>query len=298
VLTAQQRRFWADNGFLVLPGFAADEDLEAVRKLLHRIWEIRAPRIVVDDLMTGARVLLQDSEFGVDAHSFKVNDLYLEFDEVRRLSLGGRITSVLGELLGDTPVLVNSLNFERGSQQPYHVDSLFMTPKTVGNLAATWIALQDCHPDAGPLAYFPQSNHIVPFQFLGGGYHFRQEEMPLWEEYVFSEVERRSLEPQFFAARAGDLFIWSSNLLHGGSQIKDPGLTRHSLVSHFWTSTDCREIGLDLVPYGDAFWNNRPHQPVPSRAPNPAPEPDPRSPKRRLRQGLGRLVGGRPRASS
>jgi hypothetical protein len=154
------------------------------QKLLHHIWDVRAPRIAVDDLVTGARVLLQDADFGPDTHSFKVNDLYLEFEEVRRLSLGERIASVMAELLGDTPVLVKTLNFERGSQQAYHVDSLFMTPRTVGNLAATWIALEDCHLNAGPLAYFPERNHIVPFQCLGGGYHIRSEEMAHWEEYV------------------------------------------------------------------------------------------------------------------
>ena len=295
MLTPQQKKFWADNGFLVLPGFAADQDLEAVQRLVHHIWEVRHPKIVVDDLATGRRILLPDAEFGPDLHSFKVNDLYLEFEEVRKLSVGERTAAVLGELLGDTPVLVNSLNFERGSQQAYHVDSLYMTPRTIGNLAATWIALEDCHVDAGPLAYFPESNHIEPFQFRGGAYHVRQEEMPHWEDYIFSEVERRKLESQMFAARTGDVFIWSANLLHGGSRISDPTLTRHSLVSHFWTGTDCQAQGLDLMPYGDAFWYRRPHQPVPVQTSALAAEPGPRS--RRLRESLGRFVGGRPRPS-
>jgi phytanoyl-CoA hydroxylase len=289
VLTPQQRKYWADHGFLVLPGFAADQDLAAVRQLLSHIWETRAPRIVVDDLDTGIRSELKDVLAGSENHTFKVNDLYLEFDEVRRLSLGDRIAAVLAELLEDAPVLVNSLNFERGSQQAYHVDSLFMTPRTLGNLAATWIALEDCHVDAGPLTYFPESNHIVPFQFLDGSYHFRQEEMGAWEQYVFAEIDKRGLESQVFAARTGDLFIWSANLLHGGSSINDESLTRHSLVSHFWTHTDCQNQGFELVPYGDAFWYQRPHQPVPPPAVAPLTEVS----RGRLRDGLGRLVGAR-----
>jgi ectoine hydroxylase-related dioxygenase (phytanoyl-CoA dioxygenase family) len=262
VLDDQQRKFWRDHGFLVLPGFALDEDLEAVRSLLGRIWEERPPGIVVDDLITGSRTYLKDVNRRAEQHSFKVNDLYLEYDIVRRLSMGDRIAAVLGELLGDAPVLVNSLNFERGSQQPYHVDSLYMTPRTVGSLVATWIALEDCHLDAGPLAYYPESNHIVPYQFLGGGLHFRPEEMGPWEEYVFSEIETRGLRSEIFAAQAGDLFIWSANLLHGGSTIKDPERTRHSLVSHFWTRSDCSAAGVDLVPYGEGFWYRRPPQVV------------------------------------
>lgn len=293
MLTEQQRNFWRDNGFLVLPGFAADEDLASVQKLLRHIWDVRVPRIVVDDLDTGARILLQDSQFGPETHTFKVNDLHLEFEEVRRLSVGDRIAAILGELLGDAPVLVNTLNFERGSQQPYHVDSLYMTPHTVGNLVATWIALEDCHLDAGPLTYFPESNLIVPFQFRDGSYHFRTDEMGSWEDYVHSEVARRGLESQLFAARTGDLFIWSANLLHGGSPIKDMTRTRHSLVSHFWTEADCRERGLELVPYGDGFWNRRPHQPVPVSEPSVTAPPDLRDARSWLRQGLGRLVKGR-----
>lgn len=296
MLTPQQKKFWADNGFLVLPGFAADEDLASVQRLLRHIWDARVPRIVVDDLDTGARVLLQDSEFGPGAHTFKVNDLYLEFEEVRRLSLGNRIAVILGELLGDAPVLVNSLNFERGSQQPYHVDSLYMTPRNLGNLVATWIALEDCHLDAGPLAYFPESNHIVPFQFRDGSYHFRPDEMGSWEDYVYSEVAQRGLESQLFAARTGDVFIWSANLLHGGSPINDPTRSRHSLVSHFWTEADCRDSGLDLVPFGEGYWQQRPHQPVPVRMPPAPPELVVPEAAGRLRQGLGRLIAGRRRA--
>jgi ectoine hydroxylase-related dioxygenase (phytanoyl-CoA dioxygenase family) len=291
MLSEQQRRFWSDHGFLVLPGFASDEDLVAVQSLLAHIWEARSPGIVVDDLVTGARTYLEDAAVDSNAHAFKVNDLYLGFDVVRRLSLGDRIGAILLELLGDAPVLVNSLNFERGSQQPYHVDSLYMTPKTVGNLAATWLALEDCHLDAGPLAYYPESNHITPYQFLGGGLHFRPEEMGSWENYVFSEVERRGLESQTFPARAGDVFIWSANLLHGGSAIKDTNRTRHSLVSHFWTHADCEAANLDLVPYEAGFWYRRPPQTVVT--PDP---PAVLAPRGRLRQGLERLLPGQRRA--
>jgi len=278
LLSPQQRKFWSDNGFLVLPGFAADRDVYAVKNLLSRIWEERPPTVVVDDLVTGVRARIADVDTGPDIHSFKVNDLYLEFDEVRRLALGDSIGAILAELLDDRPVLVNSLNFERGSQQPYHVDSLYMTPRTLGNLAATWIALEDCHVDAGPLSYYPQSNHIVPFQFRGGGYHFSPDEMSSWSDYVFSEVETRGLERELFAARTGDLFIWSANLLHGGSAIRDQRRTRHSLVSHFWTRADCEAAGLDLVPFEDSYWYTRPPQAVPPAMVGPG-QPD--RPRRR-----------------
>jgi phytanoyl-CoA hydroxylase len=54
-------------------------------------------------------------------HRFKVNDLYLEYKDIRRLALNARLTPVLKALLGQVPVLCNSLSFLHGSAQPDHV---------------------------------------------------------------------------------------------------------------------------------------------------------------------------------
>lgn len=266
------RAFWDANGYLVLPGFYDDAALEAVEADVARSWSERAPRIVVDDLVDGRRSRLADVD--PDArrnHRFKTNDLYLESAAVRGLALNPRLTPILGSLLGQVPVLCNSLNFEQGSGQPDHVDALYMTPATPHHLAAVWVALEDCHVDAGPLRYYAGSHAIPPYVFSNGGHHVVDAEMEDWNRYMEAQVRERNLQPETFAARKGDVFVWSAYLLHGGSPINDPSRTRGSVVFHYYSEHDCSARGETLVPEHGGYWLHRAHQPVPGAGPSGAP---------------------------
>lgn len=267
IVTAQQRSFWDDHGFLVVPGFFEDVETETIARALERSWTEPTSTLVVDDLVTGRRQRAIEVAPEDRSHPFKVNDLYLELDEVRQICLSERIGGILTELLADEPVLVNTLNLAQSSQQPDHVDSLYMTPHTRGGLIATWMALEDVAHDSGPLRYYPESQRIEQFRFSDGTYHANDDEMPHWADYMADAVEQRGLEEQTFLAKQGDLFIWHAHLLHGGSEIATPGRTRNSLVSHFWTATDAKALDLDIKPLAKGYWYDRPPQPVPAPAP-------------------------------
>lgn len=268
MLSDAQRTCWLERGYLALPGFFGPGDVAAVSALVESVFREPPPWLVVDNTVTGTRCRLID----VPRHErsprmYKLNDLYLESAAVRDLAFGSRLRPILNELLGTVPVLCNSLNFEKGSQQPEHIDSLFMTPQTPGGLAATWIALEDAHPDAGQLFYYPGSHTIPLYTFRDGTHHAQSEELPAWHDYIQAELVRRKLPCEQFAARKGDLFIWSANLVHGGSPIRDPQRTRRSLVCHYYTLPDCERQGVDLVPQGDdGMWLRRPHPALPERA--------------------------------
>ena len=101
-------REWQDDGFVVLPRFYSDADIEAARTAQHKAWVDDGSRVVVDDLDTDQRMRIRDvDEAARGSHRFKVNDLYLESESVRRLALNPRITPILKALLADTPVLCN-----------------------------------------------------------------------------------------------------------------------------------------------------------------------------------------------
>jgi hypothetical protein len=265
VLTQAQRAHWRDDGFLVIPAFFTEQEVEAVIGALDLTWATRPHEVTVDDLATWRR--LRASQVSDDEradHTFKVNDLYLSSHEVRGVALSARVGAILGELLDDVPVLCNTLNLEKGSQQADHLDTLYMTPTTPDKLVATWMALEDSHPDAGPLRYWPGSNHIDPYHFSDGGLHTVPDEMDRWTQYMADQVDRRGLEQQTFCARRGDLLIWHAWLLHGGSRIADPARTRNSLVTHYFARSDVEHFALGHEPGGE--WWVRPPQPVPSDA--------------------------------
>jgi Protein involved in biosynthesis of mitomycin antibiotics/polyketide fumonisin len=246
------------DGFLALPKFFSTGEIDHAVAATERVKRERPSDIVVDDLATGERTFLataSDREHG----KFKFNDLYLTVEEVRGLALAPRLSQLLALLLhGERPVLCFSLNFVQGSGQPIHIDSLYMTPKTQAHLVATWIALEDVHPDAGPLVYYPGSHKIPLYTFADGTHHARQEEMDQWTAYIMGEMERRGIKRQTFLAGKGDLFIWQSDLVHGGSAMADTNRTRRSLVCHYFTESDCvRDNTLRLEELNGGLWINR-----------------------------------------
>ena len=62
---------------------------------------------------------------------------------------------------------MQSLTFIYGSEQRLHQDFLYVVAKIPSHLAAAWIALEDVHPEAGPLFYFPV-NRLPKFDFGTG----------------------------------------------------------------------------------------------------------------------------------
>jgi hypothetical protein len=255
------------SGFAVLPGFYAPEQIDAVVDLIAERKLDRPMNVTVDLLDTGERSLLgllTPQEIAV--RRMKINDLYLDMPCVRELALSERIAAVLQELLGHSPALCNSLYFEKGSQQPTHADSIYMTPTTPDHLIAIWVALEDAHADAGQLEYYPGSHKIEQMIFSNGTRHFVPSEMPNWHAYMDAEIERRGLEKKTFSAKNGDVLVWHSNLLHGGGPIADPSRTRKSLVFHYFSADDATNLDMKLRAMSCGFWIDRPIQNVPAEA--------------------------------
>ena len=281
MLTAEQVAGWERDGFLALPGFFTPAEVARVQAVVDDVYARPPGWVVVDGTVSGRRARLADvGEAERAGRRFKLNDLYLERAEVRGVALDGRVRAVLRQLLGEPAVLCNSLNFETGSGQPEHVDSLYMTPRTPGKLAATWVALEDAHPDAGQLFYYPGSHRLPRFTFSDGSHHAAPAEMGRWRDHMTAAVAAAGLTAERFAARTGDLFVWAADLLHGGSPIADPARTRKSVVCHYFALSDCRAMGYDLVPEGaDGYWYRRPHPPLEVVPPPPT-----------LRQRVGRWL--------
>jgi ectoine hydroxylase-related dioxygenase (phytanoyl-CoA dioxygenase family) len=244
------------EGYAALEGYFTPHQVDRATAAIRKLLAERSNEVVVDCLRTGQRTFWAQAA-NPQTRCFKFNDLYLMSAEVRGLALDYGLTSILADLLGEPAVLCNSLNFEKGSSQPKHIDSLYMTPRTPHSLIATWIALEDVHPDSGPLVYYPGSHKIPLYTFNDGTHHATREESADWYDYIDVQIRLRGLKERAFLARKGDVFIWHSDLVHGGSPIADPRRTRSSLVCHYFGETDCIERGADLVPMHGGYWMKR-----------------------------------------
>jgi phytanoyl-CoA hydroxylase len=239
------REDWHNNGFVILNGIFPDSQIDAVNNLVDSLWNhpshVDAP-VTIDvrlESNTQRRILLRDATPDMRQSPYKINDLYLEFDLVRRTALDARLCRVLTELLDGSPLLCNSLNFEYGSQQRDHVDSFYMPSRKPNGMLATWIALEDISLDSGPVHYYPGSHKIPPYLFSHGRTNAIAAEMPLCQRYFESQLQERGLHATPFLARKGDVLIWHSQLLHGGRPIVgSSGITRKSLACHYFRRRD------------------------------------------------------------
>jgi Phytanoyl-CoA dioxygenase (PhyH) len=220
-----------------------EAEFEAVNRAVDRAWTDRSiynPLTISAYTGTDRYTETYIREVGRDARAggYKLNHLYLYDQTVLELLLGDKVQTIVRQLIDGTPLLFNGLNMERGTEQPYHFDTLYMPPRTEGKMVVLWFALEDIPLEAGALQYYPRSHRIRPFLFSNGGISAVIDEMPAFDRYIEAQIAERSLESTRFAAKAGDVFVWHAQLYHGGSPIEDQKLTRRSMVAHYWRCED------------------------------------------------------------
>jgi hypothetical protein len=253
VVSDEQVSFFSDNGYLVLPKLFTENEVEAVKEAVDRAW---ADRSIYNNLTISAytgtpkyiETYLRNCEPAARQFQHKLNHLYLYDARVLDLLMSDKLQNALAQLLDATPLLFNGLNMEHGTEQRMHIDTFYMPPRTFGKMAATWLALEDIHPDSGPLSYYSKSNQIAPYKFSHGGIWAIPEEMPAFDAYYDRELAQRGLKQEGFCPKMGDVFIWHAQLYHGGGKIHNRALSRRSMVNHFWTVEDYREQAVEVRP--------------------------------------------------
>lgn len=265
-LTFQEKQFWEVQGYLVLPRFFEPAEVEAVNAIVQD--GIANPasfgNATVDVLhgeLIGTRLRAAEAPSAAFHGPIKINDLFLDRAEVRKLALNGRLTRIVAQLLDGAPAICNSLNFIWGSQQPAHFDSWYMPPPAENKMVVSSICLEDVHPDAGPLVYYPGSHKLAPYKFSHGGIHAIESEMPACRAQLERELSRIGAEEKVFLGKQGDVFLWHGQLLHGGSKIGSAGRTRKTLVTHYWRAQDLEPNRVVKV-HDTGYYISREHQAV------------------------------------
>ena len=229
-----------ENGYLVIPGFYSPNEVKVYSDYVDYLWEVReSVPVSVDTIRPGLPnecLPFKDVDIQEKYRPYKLNDLFLVDNFTRSLSLSRRLGCLLSFLVENLVAQCNSLNFEYGSQQPYHFDTFYMPPPPGGQLIVSSICLEDVSPDAGPLSYWPRSHVYRPWLNSQGTTHCVTSKDHTLAVRHFSEIAKNeNLSPLAFLGKAGDLFLWHQQLFHGGLPIRDGRRTRRSLVSHYWS---------------------------------------------------------------
>jgi ectoine hydroxylase-related dioxygenase (phytanoyl-CoA dioxygenase family) len=209
----EMARSFHDDGFLVLRGAVAAELTERVvgesRPLLER---------ALPDL--------------------RVMDIWKECPAVRELAALPAVLDVLALLYGRRPIPFQTLNFEVGTQQPPHADSVHFSCLPRRYMCGAWTALEDITADNGPLVYYPGSHRLPELGPNDFGESPNTWDNEQYERFVGRLLEAHNLEAREFHCQRGDVLIWSANLVHGGRPIRDHGSTRWSQATHYFFE-DC-----------------------------------------------------------
>jgi hypothetical protein len=231
---AALRSEWFERGFVKLEGVFTTGEIEAYNAVVAE-----------------TRGLLDD---GKDEHGMgdRIGQLHQMKPELLELPSNERVRNFLEWIFGEEPVLMGSLQFERGTEQVAHIDAIFFWPEPAYAMAGVWIALEDVDPEAGPLFYLSGS-HKWPFFHSDDVVRSRPElaerrrrarqgeaDPDLIGQIANAWIEDfKRVEAEFGAERicpplkAGDAVVWHSLLAHGGSPKINPALSRRSAVYHF-----------------------------------------------------------------
>ena len=181
--------------------------------------------------------------------TIRVQDAGLVNGAIKRLAVNERVLAFLSELYQKEAFAFQTLNFPRGSQQGVHSDTYHFNSIPVGFMCGVWIALEDIHPDSGPLQYYPGSHRLPVFanKDLPGN------DMNAYVQHVEAAVGGTGIARETAKITRGQAFIWAANLFHGGSPIADPARTRLSQVTHYYFKGCSYFTPLATAP-GKTFW--------------------------------------------
>lgn len=214
----QQLLSWSDKGYMIVERFFDDATVTLILEETDRLVQRHKLRPTPDGKLLFANRLSP---------------------AIRAITHDERLIRLLQFILDKEVVPFQTINFNHGSNQRAHSDSIHMTTYPLGYLIAVWVALEDIHPDSGPLFYYPGS-HRLPY-LLNNDFNEGETSLKLGKkEYVDYEdkidelLGQSSFSKEIFRAKKGDILIWHANLIHGGLPVVNPALTRKSMVIHYY----------------------------------------------------------------
>merc|ERR1711966_59576 len=224
---ADIRKVWQDDGYAIIKPCSLDSTN-------------------FDELNLGVANLISNGPSGHDPRGFtvvqtiseakqgRVQDLYKSNPVAAAIALDDEILSVLTALHhGKKAFPFQTLNFHNGTQQPAHSDIVHFDSYPERKLmAAAWVALEDVHDDSGPLLFWPGTHSESLWDCDSLGIREQVGQAPsagsynLYEEALRKALEKRGKPPLHAIIKKGEVFMWAASLVHGGSEINKPGLTR------------------------------------------------------------------------
>jgi ectoine hydroxylase-related dioxygenase (phytanoyl-CoA dioxygenase family) len=220
----------------VLSTFARDGFIVFKPKISAGVLEAAASftRSIIDICHTKTKSIPE----GTDRHCGNYHqDRYDEVEVVKQLADNYHINAMLAVLHGAEPYPFQTLNYPQTSLARTHSDWVHFASEPTHLMSAAWIALEDVHPDAGPVFYVPGSHRFPVYTMQDFGLEPRESHKLNYAKYqdvMEAVVDATGSKAYRAVLKKGECLIWSSNLIHGGPPANKPELSRLSQVSHYF----------------------------------------------------------------
>lgn len=238
-LDAEQRRFYDENGYLLVRGFFDPKELEPWSERFLAICEGRVPpaedMLVMRDVMVAKGAVKPTSKLAAIA---KIQDFHNDpvlfggyakhpklLDWVEKF-VGPDIKSIHNMLINKPPGV--------DGRHPLHQDLLYFPFRPADRIVASWTALEPCTRENGCLV-------VVPGTHKG---ELLEHEVPDWDYVNFLYVGVKGVgdttQRIHLEMEPGDTVFFHPILLHGSGQNRSSGF-RRAISAHF-ASARCQYV--------------------------------------------------------
>jgi ectoine hydroxylase-related dioxygenase (phytanoyl-CoA dioxygenase family) len=204
MLTAEQRTFYEDNGYLLVKGLLTKAEAAAFRQECHALAERLSAHKNIDATWGSAREALQQAK---QTQLLHCHDVQFQSAAFSRLIVDERLTGIAAEIIGGPNVQLHHNKMfikppEKGSPFPMHQDHPFF-PHERHSMIAAILHFDDAPVEKGCVRVVPGSHKLGPLQHVeSGGWHLPFEQYPI-----------ESALP--CPASAGDALFFSYLTIHG-----------------------------------------------------------------------------------
>jgi len=264
------------DGYVILPEKIPPEIIDGINQEFNNAHQHRE-RIL---LRKGGKYK-HPGPLGIVGRRMRVIDFYVPCRSALQAVLAQPITDFLTLLYNEAPLAFQALLFQYGSQQFMHQDPAYVVTDNPGALTASWIALENITVGSGELTYYKGSHRDTDVGFASGKkvWNRNTDDMTMNRNYtddLVQHCEIRQLAKETFLAKKGEILIWHSGLVHGGSAITNKDLTRRSLVTHYCPTSgkpNYFNVPGQIVskqPFAGGFYSSR-HYDIRPESNNPNP---------------------------
>ena len=202
MLTDEQKAFYAENGYVHVPGLLTPEEAAYYRQETHCLMERLSALRNIDATWGAAREMTGETKTVLQ----HCHDVQFQSAAFARLIVDERVTGVAADIIGPNVQLHHTKAFvkppEKGSPFPMHQDAPFF-PHVNHSMIAVILHFDDAPLEKGCVRVVPGSHRDGILPHIGqGGWHLDPAQYP---------VEEATPVP----AKAGDALFFSYLTVHG-----------------------------------------------------------------------------------